>query len=155
MHRLQNIPRNSREARGDLSLLFIYTHREGKILSESCISFLFISELCIETIVGVYPLERQQKQRVLVDLTLEVDFERAAQTDELANALDYALLRETTIEFVQAHPCQLLETLAMRLRDHLFSKFPSVKRVELQINKPDVFADVRGIGVVLKSRRRE
>ena len=50
---------------------------------------VFIRDLRVDTIVGVYDWERQIKQTLLFDIDMATDIHRAATTDDLQFAINY------------------------------------------------------------------
>ncbi len=64
---------------------------------------------------GVYDLERSRGQEFVVDVALELDLDRAARTDDLADTVDYGRLAGALVEIVGGAPVHLIETLADRL----------------------------------------
>jgi 7,8-dihydroneopterin aldolase/epimerase/oxygenase len=64
---------------------------------------------------GVYDFERSQGQEFVVDVVLEVDLDRAARTDDVADTVHYGHLADRLVEIVSGQPVNLIETLADRL----------------------------------------
>lgn len=64
---------------------------------------------------GVLPHEREQGQRFLVDVRLDVDTSRAADTDQLEDAVDYGDVARAVHAVVVGEPVNLIETLADRV----------------------------------------
>jgi 7,8-dihydroneopterin aldolase/epimerase/oxygenase len=50
---------------------------------------VYIRELEIQTIIGIYDWERKQKQTVSLDLEMGADISLAAQSENIENTLDY------------------------------------------------------------------
>ena len=50
---------------------------------------IFIKELCIETVIGIYDWERKIKQMVCIDLELGTDISKASTSDDVKDTLDY------------------------------------------------------------------
>ena len=51
---------------------------------------IFISELCIETLIGVYEWEKRAPQTIRLDLEVGLPETSAARRDELRDTIDYA-----------------------------------------------------------------
>jgi dihydroneopterin aldolase len=64
---------------------------------------------------GVYAVEREQGQDFIVDVALELDLDRAARTDDLADTVHYGELAGALVKIVAGEPVNLIETLADRL----------------------------------------
>ena len=54
---------------------------------------VYIRELEVKTIIGIYDWEREQKQVISINLEMGADIRAAAETDSIENALDYKVLR--------------------------------------------------------------
>ena len=55
---------------------------------------VFIRGLKASSVIGCYDWERDIRQTLVIDLELKADFTRAAQSDALEDALDYAAISQ-------------------------------------------------------------
>ncbi|MBT5556438.1 MAG: dihydroneopterin aldolase [Halieaceae bacterium] len=101
-----------------------------------------------EAVIGCYDWERTIKQRLEINLDLTADFAKAAVTDDLTHALDYAALAGQVMTFVEQSDFQLLEALAVAIADHIFESWP-VSQVRIQIDKPGAVSLAKVVGVSL------
>ena len=76
---------------------------------------VFINDLRIETIIGIYDWERKVKQTISLDLQMGADIRRAAATDAIDDTLNYKAVAKRLIAFVGASEYQLVETLAEKI----------------------------------------
>lgn len=53
---------------------------------------VFIQNLHVEGILGVYERERTTPRKILINVTLFTDTRSCAQTDNLSNGVDYSLV---------------------------------------------------------------
>jgi dihydroneopterin aldolase len=95
---------------------------------------------------GVLPEERAQGQDFLVDVVLCLDTGPAADSDDIADTVDYGTLAARVAAVVGGEPVHLLETLAQRVADACLGE-PLVDSVEVTVHKPGApmpvtFADV-------------
>lgn len=107
---------------------------------------VFIRQLEVDCVIGVHPWERRVEQRLLVDLELGWDMQQAAETDALADALDYSAVADTIRRVLQQGQRQLLEAAAGDLVQALQERY-GIKRIRLQITKPGAVARCRGVGI--------
>ena len=73
---------------------------------------VFIRGLKAVSVIGCYDWERDIRQTLVIDLELKANFTRAAQSDALEDALDYAAISQRVIAVCDASRFQLLEALA-------------------------------------------
>lgn len=110
---------------------------------------VFLHDLRIETIIGVFDWERKIKQTVIIDLDMAADVERAAATDCIDDTLDYKAVAKRLIAFVEGSEFQLVETLAERIAAILLMEF-HVPWVQVRVNKQGAVRGAKDIGVIIK-----
>ena len=84
---------------------------------------------------GVFEAERRLGQIFVVDAVLEVDTRPAANSDDLADAIDYGELALSLSRVIEGDPVDLIETLAQRLADTCL-RDERVTAVEVTVHKP-------------------
>src|SRR5512136_2951352 len=84
--------------------------------------------------IGVTAEERSQLQNVLLDLTLQLDLEPAANTDDLSLTVDYHALVSRLRELAESAECRLLETMTGRLCRAALSD-PRIASVHARVRK--------------------
>jgi len=114
---------------------------------------IFISELRIETVIGIFDWERQIKQTVVLDLELATDIRKAAESDHIDDTIDYKTLTKTVIAFVEQSEFQLVETLAERVSELIRNDF-AVAWVRLKLNKPGALRGARDVGILIERGSR-
>lgn len=115
---------------------------------------VFISDLRIRTIIGIYEWERKVKQSISLDLEMGTDIARAAATDAIEDTLDYKAISKRLIEFVEASEFQLVETLAEKIAAVVLAEF-SVPWLRLTVHKPGAVRGSRDVGVVIERGTRD
>ena len=113
---------------------------------------LYISQLRVETVIGVYEWERHIRQVVLLDLEIATDVARAAATDNIADALNYKAVAKRVAAFVEGTRFQLVETLAERVAERVLDEF-GVPWVRLRVCKEGALRGVREVGVLIERGR--
>jgi dihydroneopterin aldolase len=111
-------------------------------------NIVYISELRINTVIGVYDWERDIKQTVVVDLEMSTDNQRAALEDNLVFTLDYGAIAASITAFVEASSYQLLESLAEAIADLVMTDF-GVQQLKLKLGKPGAVENARDVGVII------
>jgi 7,8-dihydroneopterin aldolase/epimerase/oxygenase len=95
---------------------------------------------------GVYDFERADGQDFVVDVRLDLDLDKAAATDDVADTIHYGELAGKLVAVIGGEPVDLIETLAARLLDICLAD-PRVEAAEVTVHKPQApipheFADV-------------
>ena len=104
---------------------------------------------------GVLPQERRDGQTFVVDVVLEVDTRAAAESDDLADTVDYAALAARLADVVSGEPVNLIETLAARLASVALDG-DGVAAAEVTVHKPEapVGQPVDDVVVHIRRERR-
>jgi dihydroneopterin aldolase len=113
---------------------------------------IYLTDLKIETVIGIFEWERRVKQTVSIDLEMSTDVARAAATDAIADALDYKAVAKAVIDYVEKSSFQLVETLAERVAGLIIEQF-GVARVRLRVNKRGAIRGARDVGVMIERSR--
>ena len=114
---------------------------------------IFLSELKIDTIIGIWEWERRIRQTVVIDLEMSADIARAAATDEVADTLNYKLVAKRIQGFVADSSFQLVETLAERIAGIIREEF-DVAWVKVRVNKPGAIRGSKAVGVLIERGER-
>ncbi len=112
---------------------------------------VLLSALEIHTIVGVYADERAAPQRLVVDLELDTDIARAAASDDVADAIDYADVAERVSSLVRSGRFRLLEAVAKGIAELLIEHY-AVSEVRIQVTKPRALSGNASAAVRLTRR---
>lgn len=107
---------------------------------------VLIEALEIDASIGVFDWEKEIKQKLVFDLSLQCDFSIAAKSDEIDDAINYVAVCEEIEKVTLAKHYQLLESLADTIIKCLFKSF-NISAVGLRINKPGAVAKTRSVGV--------
>lgn len=114
---------------------------------------VYISELQIETIIGIYDWEREQRQTVSLDLEMGTDISAAAASDDITQTLDYKAVAKRLIAFVEQSEFLLIETLAEKIATIVLTEF-DVPWLKLRIGKPGAVTGSRDVGVIIERGSR-
>ena len=100
--------------------------------------------------IGIYDIERETSQKVIIDAELILKPETEPLTDDIHTTLNYDLIRETIIAVVSARHYDLQETLARKLFDAL-QLLNGVRSVRVRSSKPDAYKDCETISYQLSN----
>ncbi len=115
---------------------------------------VFIEDLKIETVIGIYDWEKEIKQVVSLDLEMANDNRKAAASDAIEDTLDYKSVAKRLIQYVGDNQFQLVETLAEHCVAIVLDEF-DVRKVRLKVSKPGAVRGSTAVGVVIKRKREQ
>ena len=107
---------------------------------------VYISQLHVETIIGVYDFEKESKQSLYFDVEMLTDIRAAAQSDDINLAVDYAKVSEDIINHTTSKPLELLETLVEQLAELILEKY-NVSQIIVKVSKPAAVPAAKTVGV--------
>lgn len=113
---------------------------------------VYIRELEIETVIGIFDWERKIKQTVSLDVEMAADNRRAAVSDNIADAVDYKSVSKRIIDFVEKSEFQLVETMAEQITAIILNEF-NVPWVRLRLSKPGAVRGSKDVGVIIERER--
>lgn len=110
---------------------------------------IFLTDLRIETVIGIWDWERKIRQTVSIDLEMAADIRKAARSDSVDDTLNYKLVAKRLQAFVGDSSFQLVETLAERVAAIVLEEF-GVEWVRVRVNKPGAIRGARDVGVIIE-----
>jgi 7,8-dihydroneopterin aldolase/epimerase/oxygenase len=110
---------------------------------------VFIEDLRIETVIGIYDWERKIRQVVALDIEMAFDNRKPAASDRIVDTLDYKAVSKRLIAFVESSHFELVETLAERCADIVLAEF-DVTWLRLKLGKPGAVTGSRAVGVMIE-----
>jgi len=110
---------------------------------------IYLNDLRIETIIGIFDWERKIKQTISFDIEMATDIRQAAASDHIDDTLDYKAVSKRLIDFVEKSEFQLVETLAERITEIIINEF-NVPWVKLRLNKQGAIRGARDVGVLIE-----
>jgi dihydroneopterin aldolase len=114
---------------------------------------IFLDELKVDTIIGIWEWERRIRQTVVIDIEMSADIAKAAVTDDVADTLNYKSVAKRVQSFVAESSFQLVETLAERIAAIIREEF-GVAWVKIRVNKPGAIRGSKAVGVLIERGER-
>ncbi len=110
---------------------------------------VFVEDLRIETVIGIYDWERKIKQTVAIDLEMAFDNRKPAASDKIEDTLDYKAVSKRLIAFVEGSHFELVETLAEKCAQIIREEF-RVPWLRLKLSKPGAVRGSKAVGVIIE-----
>lgn len=114
---------------------------------------VYIRDLEIDTVIGIYDWERQIQQTIRIDLEMGTDIRRAAATDSIEDTLNYKAVAKRIIRYVEETQPELVETLAENIASIVMNEF-DVPWLRLTLGKPGAVRRSREVGIIIERGTR-
>jgi len=110
---------------------------------------IFLRNLRIEAIIGIFDWERKTRQIVYFDIEMATDVKKAAASDQINDALDYKSISKSIIKFVEESEFHLVETLAEKVAELIMTDF-NVPWLRLSLNKKGAISLAEDVGITIE-----
>ncbi len=109
---------------------------------------VFVHELKVETIIGIWGWERKIRQTVSIDLEMGADIRHAAATDSIDDTLNYKEISKRVQQFVAESEFQLVETMAEKIAELVLQEF-KVPWIRVRVSKPGAIRGANNVGILI------
>ena len=110
---------------------------------------IFLRELEIEAVIGIWEWERRVTQKVSIDLEMAADARAASSADRIEDTLNYRDVAKRLIEFVGGSQFELVESLAEAIARVIVKEF-NVPWTRVSVAKPGAIAGSRTVGITIE-----
>ena len=110
---------------------------------------IFIKDLEIETVIGIYEWEREVRQLISVNIEMTVDTKKAARSDKVEDSLDYKKVCKRISSLTKNLKSKLIENLAHKIAETILSEF-SVSNVIVTGENPGALRGSKSVGIVIE-----
>ena len=110
---------------------------------------IFLREVKVDTLIGVYEWEKRVPQTLQIDLEIALPGSRACQSDDIHDALDYADIVSHIQSVLSGRHFNLLEALAETIAQILLNDFKS-PWVKVSVAKLNAIRGSRMVGVSIE-----
>lgn len=107
---------------------------------------IFLHDFRAKTLIGIYPWERIVPQTIQIDVEIALPTSRACQSDDIQDALNYALIIERINRILKEKHFSLLEALAEHIAQIILTEFQS-PWVKVSVAKLGIIRGVNKLGV--------
>jgi FolB domain-containing protein len=115
---------------------------------------VIIKDLLARGIIGINDWEREQPQDILVNVVVLTDTRRAAQTDDIADCVDYRALAKELRQHAESAKRLTVEALANDL-SRICLQQPGVLKAVVRVEKPGAVRFAASVGVEVERSRDE
>lgn len=112
---------------------------------------IFLSEVAVETKLGVPEWERMVSQTVILDIELAMPHSQSCHTDAIDDTIDYGLIVKRIRQTLAERSFKLVEALAEHVCQLILKEFAS-PWVRVKVGKPGILPGVKRLGVVIERR---
>jgi FolB domain-containing protein len=115
---------------------------------------ILIKNLQVTGIIGIYEHERTTPQKMLINIVLFTDIHKAAQTDDIANCVDYEKVANKVKAHTETSKRLTVEALAEDLAQ-LCLETPGVPRVNVRVEKTQAILYTDSVGVEIEREKSQ
>lgn len=116
------------------------------------IDSVLIEQLELDCVIGVNPWERLVKQRITIDITMDIDLSAAGKSDSIRDTVDYSRVVKTVTAEVNSSSYRLVEALATRVAEICLEP-ERVRSVVITLRKPGAVKSATAVGVTIRRSR--
>ncbi|NOU26086.1 MAG: dihydroneopterin aldolase [Methylotenera sp.] len=110
---------------------------------------IFISELKVQTKLGVPEWERMMPQTIILDVEIGYDLSKACKSDAIADTIDYGAVVSRIRETLTESSFKLVEALAEYICQLILKEFGALS-VKVKVAKPAIMPRLKALGVVIE-----
>ncbi|MDP1871319.1 MAG: dihydroneopterin aldolase [Gallionella sp.] len=110
---------------------------------------IFIRELKVTTLIGIYEREKHVPQTLQLDLDIALPNSRACYSDDINDALDYAKVAQHIQSVLSEGHFSLVETLAEHIAQIILKDF-NAPWVKVSVAKLQAIRNCRMVGISIE-----
>lgn len=115
---------------------------------------VYIKDLRINALIGIYEWERRIRQEVRIDIEMGWDNRVPANSDAIEDTMNYKAAAKLVQAYVTKTEFQLVETLAERIAALLITEF-DLPWVKITLGKPGAVTGSSEVGVVIERNKED
>jgi FolB domain-containing protein len=124
------------------------------MLKEPPMDKIFIKDLRVNNIIGIYDYERTTPQEMIINVNIYTDIRKAAETDNISECVDYEKVANIIRTHAQTAKRLTVEALAEDIA-RLCLAIPRVERVNVKLEKTQALAFTASVGVEIERTKPE
>lgn len=113
---------------------------------------IFLSEVKVQTKLGVPEWERMVEQTIILDIEIGCDLSKACKSDDVSDTIDYGAVVERVRTTLKENSFKLVEALAEHLCQLILSEF-NADAVKVKVSKPSILPGLKALGVTIQRNK--
>src|SRR5690606_28096512 len=113
---------------------------------------IFLSEVRVETKLGVPDWERMTPQTIILDIEIGMPHSRPCLTDATEDTIDYGKVVVRIRETLKEHSFKLVEALAEHVCQLILNEFDA-PWVRIKVAKPGILPGLKALGVIIERNK--
>ncbi len=114
---------------------------------------IFLREVRVETVIGVYEWERRAPQTIELDLDIGIPSETPCHSDDIGDTIHYGVVVERLREILAEQHYLLIEALAEHIAKVIREEF-GAPWVKVAVTKLGILPGVKKVGVLIERGHR-
>ncbi|MEE9304572.1 MAG: dihydroneopterin aldolase [Thiotrichaceae bacterium] len=110
---------------------------------------VYIKDLRINALIGIYEWERRIRQPIRIDIEMGWDNRIPAKSDSIKDTLNYKSAAKLVGAYVEKSEFQLVETLSENIAALLLKEF-NLPWVKITLGKPGAVTGSKEVGVIIE-----
>jgi dihydroneopterin aldolase len=133
----------------ELSKRGFYAKRQLPTNQQKIMDIIFLRELKVTTLIGIYEWEKQVPQTLQLDLEIALPSSRACTSDDIKDALDYADVAQHIQTVLSEGHFSLLESLAEHIAQIIIKDFKA-PWVRVSVAKLQAIRNCKMVGISIE-----
>lgn len=110
---------------------------------------IFLSEVKVQTKLGVPEWERMVEQTIILDLDIAMPSNKSCQTDAIEDTIDYGAVVQRIRQTLRDNSFKLVEALAEHICHIILNEF-GAPWVKIKVAKPGIMPGLKALGVIIE-----
>ncbi|MDC2972035.1 dihydroneopterin aldolase [Gammaproteobacteria bacterium] len=122
---------------------------DGHFRSVEMDDVMYIKDLRVQTIIGLYDWERKVRQEVSIDIDIFFDNKAASVKDSVNDTIDYKKITKAVISHVEKSSFKLQESLAESIAVLIKRDHPN-NLIRIRVSKPGALRNAKDVGIIIE-----
>jgi len=110
---------------------------------------IFLSEVKVETKLGVPDWERLTAQTIILDIEIAMPHSNSCKTDDIKDTIDYGMVVARIRQTLGERSFKLVEALAEHVCQIILDEF-GAPWVKIKVSKPGILPGLKALGVIIE-----